>query len=344
MAYGRSWQRFEHGYGRWAPYVPVAKRRAQAAAAAKKLEKQRGRPLAPIAIEGRTIARSFWGKAWCDNLEAYSDFENRLPRGRTYVRNGSVIDLQIERKQITALVSGSSIYEVKIAIDVVPPPTWRAIQSDCARSIASLFDLLQGRFDRGIMERLSRTGDGLFPKPAEIKMSCSCPDYAVLCKHVAAVLYGVGARLDHTPELLFTLRNVDQFDLISEAATADNLDRALTGTSPAGIEAGDLGELFGIELETAGAVATAGDPPKKPRRSKAKRSKSSRAVAAKRPAKPAAAPPSTGGSTVRKSRSAPATTSSQSKTSAAREVPAGKSAKKKRTRAKVVKAALRRPK
>jgi len=344
MAYGRRWQQFEQGYGRWAPYVSAAQRRAQAAASAKKLEKQRGRPLIPIAIEGRTIAKSFWGKAWCDNLEAYSDFANRLPRGRTYVRNGSVIDLQIERKQITALVSGSDVYDVEITIDVVPPKAWRAIQCDCARSIASLFDLLQGRFDRGIMERLSRTGDGLFPKPAEIKMSCSCPDYAVLCKHVAAVLYGVGARLDHAPELLFTLRNVDQSDLISEAATAANIDRALTGTSPAGIDTGELSELFGIELETAGASAIESGTPKKRRRPKAGRPKSSRAVAAKRAARPAAAPPSTGGSTVRKSRSALATSGDLSKKPATRQVSAGKSATKKRSRSKVIKAVLGRSK
>lgn len=341
MAYGRSWQRYERGYGRWAPYVSVAERRAQAKASAKALEKKRGRPLVPIAIEGRAIAKSFWGKAWCDNLEAYSDFANRLPRGRTYVRNGSVIDLHIERKQITALVSGSSIYEVKVTIDILPSKAWQALQRDCARSITSLMDLLQGRFDRGIMERLSRTGDGLFPKPAEIKMSCSCPDYAVLCKHVAAVLYGVGARLDHAPELLFTLRNVDQFDLIGEAVTADNLDRALAGTSPAGIDAGDLGELFGIELETAGATANECDPPEKRRRSAAT-PKTRRAATAIPPAKAEKKAPSPRGSAARKTKSAAASNGKPSKKPAAATASKGKSTK--RPRAKVVKAALSRTK
>lgn len=341
MAYGRSWQRYEQDYGRWAPYVSVAERRAQAKAAAKELEKQRGRPLVPIAIEGRTIARSFWGKAWCDNLEAYSDFANRLPRGRTYVRNGSVIDLQIERKRITALVSGSDIYEVEIAINVLAPRSWRAIQGDCARSIATLMDLLQGRFDRGIMERLSRTGDGLFPKPAEIKMSCSCPDYAVLCKHVAAVLYGVGARLDQAPELLFTLRNVDHLDLISKAATADNLDRALTGTAPAGIDAGDLGELFGIELEAAGATAAASNTPTKLRRRSAKPAKARRVTVGKQPAKAKAASSLTRGSDAQESRSAAVASSKPSQKPAARTASKGKGRQQTRPRAKVVKAALR---
>lgn len=226
----------------------------------KETRKKRGRPLSPIAIAGRTIARSFWGRAWCDNLETYSDFENRLPRGQRYVCNGSVIDLQIEPGRVTALVSGSEVFEVNVAIERLPPNAWRAIQHDCARSIASLIDLLQGRFDRGVMERLSRTGDGLFPQPAEIKMPCSCPDYATLCKHVAAVLYGVGARLDHAPELLFTLRDVDHLEQIGEAAAAENLDRALAGDSAAGIDTGDLGELFGIELDNAGAAAPVPQP------------------------------------------------------------------------------------
>jgi uncharacterized Zn finger protein len=339
MSYGNGW-----GYGRWAPYVPVSKRRAQAAAYAKQLEKKRGQPLNPIAIEGRAIARSFWGKAWCDNLEAYSDFENRLPRGRTYVRNGSVIDLQIESGKVTALVSGSEVYEVDVAIERLPSKAWRAIQRDCARSINSLIDLLQGRFDRGVMARLSRTGDGLFPRPAEIKMSCSCPDYAGLCKHVAAVLYGVGARLDHAPELLFTLRNVDHFELIGEAASAENLDSALAGDSAASIDAGELGELFGIELETAGGAADECKPSAKRRRRSAAPPKSRRTATAKQPAQSAAAAPSSRRSTVRKSKSTLATGSNQSKKSAAQQASIGKSAKKKRSRSKVVKAALSRTK
>jgi uncharacterized Zn finger protein len=243
-----SW--YDGGYGRWAPYVPVAQRRAKAAAHAKRLEKKRGQPLAPIKVEGRTIARSFWGKAWCDNLEAYSDFSNRLPRGRTYVRNGSVIDLQIAKGKITALVSGSEIYELTVSIDTLLPKVWKEIQRDCARSVASLIDLLQGRFDRGVMERLTRKEDGLFPKPKEIKLSCSCPDYAGMCKHIAAVMYGVGARLDHSPELLFTLRNVDHLELISQAVSVENLDQAFAGESEAALNGSDLSEMFGIELES----------------------------------------------------------------------------------------------
>jgi uncharacterized Zn finger protein len=280
MGFGRSWGYYDN----WAPYVTVAQRRAEAAANAKQLEKERGRPLAPIKIEGRKIAKSFWGKAWCDNLEAYSDYANRLPRGRTYVRNGSVIDLEIAKGKIVALVSGSEVYTLTITISALPRENWQTIQRSCARSITSLIDLLQGRFDRGIMERLTQKDGGLFPKPKEIKLSCSCPDSAGMCKHVAAVMYGVGAKLDQSPELLFTLRNVDHLELISQAVSDDNLNRALTGDLGDSLQADDLGQIFGIELET-GRPATADDvPTRKPRRKPSPPAKAVR-TATKKPAK-----------------------------------------------------------
>src|SRR5271163_415228 len=195
-------------FGGWAPYVPVAARRRKAERETEKLRKK-GAVLSPVKIEGRQIARTFWGKAWCENLESYRDYENRLPRGRTYVRNGSVVDLQIAPREVTATVSGSELYQVKVSIGEVPKKQWASICKDCTGGIDSLVELLQGRFAKGVMERICRQGDGLFPKPAEIRFSCSCPDHASMCKHVAAVLYGVGARLDAQPELLFRLRAVD---------------------------------------------------------------------------------------------------------------------------------------
>ena len=200
------------------PYVPVAQRRAQAAREVEKRRKK-GQTTNPVVIEGRTIAHTFWGKAWCDNLESYSDFENRLPRGRTYVRNGSVVDLQIEPGKIKALVSGSELYEVSINIAPLPPDQWRSIKSRCAGQIGSLVELLQGKLAKGVIEIITSHDGGLFPKPREITMSCSCPDWAGMCKHVAAALYGVGARLDHQPELFFRLRKVDQMELIEEAVS-----------------------------------------------------------------------------------------------------------------------------
>ena len=201
-------------YGGWAPYVPVAERRRRALVAMEKRRKA-GHAVSPVTINGRAIAATFWGKAWCDTIESFHDFENRLPRGRTYVRNGSVVDVQIAPGQVTAVVSGSELYDVSISIKETPKATWQAICADCAGKVDSLVELLQGRLSKGVMERLCRQQGGLFPRASEIKFRCSCPDYASMCKHVAAVLYGVGARLDHQPELLFRLRGVDQTDLVA---------------------------------------------------------------------------------------------------------------------------------
>ena len=231
-------------YGGWKPYVPVAKRRQKAA----KEVAKRGKAGSPVVIEGRKIADTFWGKAWCDNLEAYSDYANRLPRGRTYVRNGSVVDLQVKAGVIEALVSGSSLYKIKLEIKAVDPKRWKSICGDCAGAIDSLVELLQGKLSKAVMERICRQKDGLFPSPAEIKLACSCPDWADMCKHVAAVLYGIGARLDHQPELLFLLRGVDEKELIVQAAGSIPLaaEAPAKGRVLGGGE--DLGDLFGIEM------------------------------------------------------------------------------------------------
>ena len=213
-------------YG-WRSYVTVATRRRWAAHTIAKL-KRSGRVISPVAIEGRTIAKTFWGESWCSNLEAYSDYANRLPRGRTYARNGSVIDLQIERGRVRALVTGSSLYDVTIEIRPLAPKRWRAITSRCAGKIDSLIELLQGAISSAVMEVVTRKGEGLFPAPRDISLGCSCPDWATMCKHVAAVLYGVGARLDHEPEMLFTLRGVQPADLLAAAmngCTDDETER-----------------------------------------------------------------------------------------------------------------------
>ncbi|MCC6868058.1 MAG: SWIM zinc finger family protein, partial [Burkholderiales bacterium] len=192
-------------YGGWKPYVPVAARRKKAASAAAGAKKA-GKALSPIAPSRGAIARTFWGKAWCDNLERYSDFSNRLPRGRTYLRSGSVIDLAIDAGEVRAQVVGSRLYRVEVHVAAVGEKPWKAIAADCAGSIDSMIELLRGTFSNAVMQRLCRQGDGMFPAPKEIEFTCSCPDWASMCKHVAAVLYGVGARLDQQPELLFRLR------------------------------------------------------------------------------------------------------------------------------------------
>ncbi|MGC8477640.1 MAG: SWIM zinc finger family protein [Acetobacteraceae bacterium] len=241
--------------------------------------RKKGQAVTPVQIAGRAIATTFWGKAWCDNLESYSDYENRLPRGRTYVRNGSVVDLQVAPREVRALVSGSEIYRVTAAIGAVAPAAWRAICAECAGGIGSLVELLQGRFSKGVMERLCRQGGGLFPKPSEIRFTCSCPDHATLCKHVAAVLYGIGARLDAKPELLFRLRAVDAGDLV--AGIGEALPASKQAPAPGRVlAADDLAAIFDLDIaatedreETKGggaaAVRKAGRAPRGPRSGRA---------------------------------------------------------------------------
>jgi uncharacterized Zn finger protein len=243
--------------GGWAPYIPVAQRQRQAKLTVAALNKK-GQGCQPVTIEGRAIAKSFWGKAWCDNLESYSDFANRLPRGRTYVRNGSVIDLRIESGRVLALVSGSDVYSVEIGVQPLAATRWDAIIKECSGKVASLVELLQGRLSKAVMETVTRRGEGLFPLPRQISMRCSCPDAASMCKHVAAVLYGVGARLDNEPELLVRLRHVDPQELTGQfgdmpAMAPSDTQGALDGT--------DLSALFGIDLDDGATTSTAGPPP-----------------------------------------------------------------------------------
>ncbi|MDE2379846.1 SWIM zinc finger family protein [Bradyrhizobium sp.] len=257
-------------YYDWPPYVPVAVKRRQAERELAKLRK-RGQSVAPVTIEGRTIAKTFWGKSWCVNLERYSDYANRLPRGRTYVRNGSVLDLKIAKGEVAAMVAGSSLYKIKIAITPVTAARWRAICRDCTGAIDTVIELLQGRLAKGIMDRVCREGDGLFPSPEEIKLSCSCPDWAGMCKHVAAALYGVGARLDEKPALLFVLRGVDENELLAGAGQDLVRTKAVPGTAKL-LDDSDVAALFGLEMaESATFDAHASRAPKRHRGSRTSR-------------------------------------------------------------------------
>jgi uncharacterized Zn finger protein len=230
----------------WKPYVSAAARKHQAAQRLADL-KQKGRAPAPVTIDGRKIAASFWGKSWCENLERYSDYATRLPRGRSYVRNGCVVDLRIATGEVVAIVSGSRLYDVKVKISPLASSRWKAICRDCTGAIDTLLELLQGRLAEGVMDRVCRQGDGLFPAPDEIKLRCSCPDWADMCKHVAAVLYGVGARLDLEPQLLFVLRGVDSGELI--AGAGEDLTRPKAASAPANrLDDGDVAALFGLDL------------------------------------------------------------------------------------------------
>ena len=277
-----------YGWG-WRPYVSVAQRRQTALREMAKRRKQ-GHAVSPVVVEGRTIAKTFWGRAWCDNLERYSDYANRLPRGRTYVRNGSVIDLQIAAGVIQALVSGSEIYEVTVKITPVAKTRWKSICSDCAGAIDSLVELLQGRFSKGVMERICRQNEGLFPSPKEIQLACSCPDWAGMCKHVAAVMYGIGARFDTQPELLFKLREVDHAELIAKAGTGLPLAKTAAASDKI-LKSADLSGIFGLEMDAESPAKPGSKKPPAARKTAATaapKGKVAKKAAAKKTAKKAA--------------------------------------------------------
>jgi len=261
--------------------VSVAKRRAKAHKTMAKRRKQ-GLPVEPVEVQGRTIARTFWGQAWCEHLEKFSDFANRLPRGRTYLRNGSVCHLEITGGLVEAMVMGSELYEVRVTIKKLARTRWRAVKARCAGGIATLLELLEGRLSDGVMAAVTDRDHGIFPLPREITLDCSCPDWAVMCKHVAAVLYGVGARLDQRPELLFLLRGVDHQELISTDASAVTAVVGKRGGRRR-IAQGDLAGVFDIDLlESNGAT---GKSAPAVTRAKSRRRPSKRGAVAARRAK-----------------------------------------------------------
>lgn len=266
---------------RWRAYVPQAARRS-AATEQSRVAARRGEVWTPVLPEtrGRKISRSVWGEAWCSNLERYHDYANRLPRGRTYLRNGSVVHLAIEPGRIEAYVNGSSLYRVRIEIDQLASARWKTIASGCSGDVGSLVELLEGRISAKVMAVMTAKGTGLFPEPREIKLDCSCPDWATMCKHVAAVMYGIGVRLDTAPELLFALRGVDPSELATRVPSV-----VLRGQDDDGVLAtDDLAAVFGIE------IADAPVPDPKPARASGGRRPAAKATKAPAvaPAKPAA--------------------------------------------------------
>ncbi len=230
----------------WKPYVPVAERRRNAEKAVQQ-SARKNLNLSPVRITGAAITTTFWGNAWCKNLERYSDFSNRLPRGRIYVRNGAVIDLRIKAGAVAARVLGSRIYTTTVKVAALPKTRWTALTRECSGSIDSLVELMQGRLSGAVMKLICQGNTGLFPAPREISFDCSCPDWAVMCKHVAAVLYGIGARLDHSPELLFTLRKVDAADLVKHAGNRLPLAKPKPRATRL-LDHSRIADVFGIEL------------------------------------------------------------------------------------------------
>ena len=276
MSWGRRSRRSSR-YSGFAPYVPVAERRAKAQRETEKMKKK-GQDIQPVEIEGRTIARSFWGKGWCTHLESFGDYSNRLPRGRTYVRNGSVCHLGIEKGKVTAMVSGSSLYKVTVDVTPLKAPAWQTLKKRCTGKIGSLIELLQGNLSDEIMKAVVDREHGLFPKPGEIRYGCNCPDWADMCKHVSAVMYGIGARLDTQPELLFLLRGVEHEELITTDAATDAIVGTGSSRSRRRTLAGEeLKNVFGVDLDDASEAIPAAAPKRRP----AKRTGAAKKIATK---------------------------------------------------------------
>lgn len=234
-------------YNDWAPYVPVAQRKANGVREATKRMKK-GDSLQPVKIVGNQIAKTFWGRAWCSHFESYRDYANRLPRGKTYARNGSVCDLRVMPGKVTGMVCGSELYDVVIRIEPLKAKQWAAIRKSCGESVHSLIDLMRGHLSDEVIGRLTDPKTGMFPIGTQMRMSCDCPDSSRLCKHIAAVMYGVANRLDASPELLFVLRAVDQNELITDAIASPGAGDAMGLDQESSLAGEDLGAIFGIEM------------------------------------------------------------------------------------------------
>ncbi len=240
------------GYGYYPRYVSVAEKKAKAEKKIKQLRRKKP-DIKPVMIQGQALATTWWGKSWNRNLERYADYSNRIGRGRSYVRHMAVLDLQIKPGLVEALVQGTRAapYKVRIKISKINKKNWQQVKEKCQAELSSLPDLLAGKFPRKLQDIFMVQGGGLFPTPAEISFDCSCPDWASMCKHVAATLYGVGARLDEDPALFFTLRKVEMEELVAQAVQ-DKTDTIIAKQASAKgrvIADDQLSELFGIDLE-----------------------------------------------------------------------------------------------
>jgi len=233
-------------YDYYPEYVSVAEKKEKAKKQIEKMKKKNPN-LAPVVIEGKNIANTWWGKAWNKNLENYADYSNRISRGRSYVRNGAVLDLKIETSVVRALVQGSGKkpYEIEIKIASLSNEKWDSILNLCNHKIDNLAELVEGKFPKELEEIFTLKGKGLFPTDKEIKFSCSCYDWADMCKHVTAVLYGIGARFDEDPTLFFKLRNID-FEVLLKKTIEQKMQSLLENSDKKSDRVLDDNDIFGL--------------------------------------------------------------------------------------------------
>ena len=241
-------------YFGWRQYVPVAKQAAAGCAHARQARRRRGGPLRPSRSRAARLPRASGASRGAPTSSATATMRTgcRAAGAISATARSWTCRYRRARSPRWSAVPDSTRSEITIAS--VTSTRWKSICRDCAGTIDSLVELLQGRLAKGVMDRVCREGDGLFPAPKEIKLSCSCPDWADMCKHVAAALYGVGARLDEQPKLLFVLRGVDENELL--AGAGQDLGRSKQARASAKVlDDGDMAALFGLEM----AESTASD-------------------------------------------------------------------------------------
>lgn len=228
--------------------MSVEELRQSAERSAEKASKK-GKELHPVIVQGRKLVESWWGQAWCHNLEQYADYDSRLERGKRYVRSRTVIDLVIQNGKISARVQGSrkTPYKVEIRISPLKEERCQEIIKQCGKRIENLEELINGNFPDEL-KQLFLGEFGLFPSQKEISFQCSCPDWALMCKHVAAVLYGVGVRFDENPFLFFTLRGID-IERFIDVTLENKVDAMLAHVdvqSDRILHDDEIGNLFGL--------------------------------------------------------------------------------------------------
>ena len=194
-------------------YTTVASLKARAARATKTLKD--AEPVIPHP-HTRKMCLTWWGQEWCNNLESYADYRSRLERGRRYVRSNTVVDLKIFANQVKAKVQGTDLYEVTVDFAKPKPADIEKIKKLTGNRIANVEMLLKGNFPDELKELFTQNKPGLFPTPEEIKFDCDCLDWADMCKHVAAVMYGIGIRIDADPLQFFKLRGIDIDEFLTQ--------------------------------------------------------------------------------------------------------------------------------
>lgn len=159
----------------------------------------------------QTYGNTWWGEQWLNAL-THIDYDNRLPRGRTYANKGAVKDLKLSGGALHAKVQGSRPRPYQVSIQV-PSLTEKNVENLLDALVSDpgvIARLLNGELDPSVLTHAQYLGIAIFPsKWKDLAMQCSCPDWAVPCKHLAAAIYLMSREIDSNPFLVFSLRSVD---------------------------------------------------------------------------------------------------------------------------------------